>query len=634
MLRQSVARLSPSAPMFSMKQRPKPFFISLAVVTALGAVLVVLAVLQYQWSTQVAEADRERLQTTLQTAMNQFREDLHRELANVGSAFEVGQVDGAKQAESLFAERYVNWERSATHRALIANVYFWENSRTSHAGLFRLDSQTGRFEAMACPAQLAELCARLNREPGRGPGEFGPPVLPLVWSLHTEIPALIHPVLGTTANSDNRLTAILHPAGYVVIELSRDFLNKELFPELARRYFGGPHGLVYQVAVAETSRPGKVMYLSDAVPSQRIFASADGRIELFGPRYRRPSPPGTEGVARRELGFRLEGGASRRMLFERHHALTGPPRGFAPLLVVPDVASAGWELVVRHRAGSLGEAVAGMRRRNLGLSFGVLLVLAAGMVLIVVWTQRAQKLAKLQMDFVTGVSHELRTPVSVICSAAENLADGVVETASQVKQYGALIRNEGRRLREMVEQILLFASGQERRLALDSRPVDIREVIDSTLVEAENLIDASGFVVEKQVSSNLPPVMADPAALSQCLRNLITNALKYGSANRWMAVLARAGDGPQGEEIQITVRDRGQGIDPEDLPHVFEPFYRGSAARSSQVHGTGLGLSLVKEITEALGGRLTVMSTPGEGSSFTLHLPVARLEEQPLAKAV
>ncbi|MBZ5566136.1 MAG: HAMP domain-containing histidine kinase, partial [Acidobacteriia bacterium] len=364
-----------------------------------------------------------------------------------------------------------------------------------------------------------------------------------------------------------------------------------------------------------------------------VLASADGRMELFGPRYRHPPQPGTENVARGEFGFRVEGVPPRRMLFERHHALTGPPRGFAPLLVVPDLASAGWELVVRHRAGSLGEAVAGMRRRNLGFSFGVLIVLAAGMVLIIVWTQRVQKLAKLQMDFVTGVSHELRTPVSVICSAAENLADGVVDTASQVKQYGALIRNEGRRLREMVEQILLFASGQERRLALDFRPVDIGEVIDSTLVEAENLVGASGFAVEKQVSPNLPPVMADPAALSQCLRNLITNALKYGAANRWMAVHAQTGDGPQGEEIQITVQDRGQGIDPEDLPHVFEPFYRGSAARSSQIHGTGLGLSLVKELTEALGGRLTVMSTPGEGSSFTLHLPVARLEAEPLAKA-
>ncbi len=617
-----------------MKQKPKPFFVSLAVVTALGAVLVVLAVLQYRWSTQVAEAERERLQTTLQTAMNQFREDLHRELANVGAGFDIGQVEGAKQAESLFAERYENWERSATHRALVADVYFWDNSRTAHEGLLHLNPKTGQFDAVGCPAQFAGLCARLSREPRRGPGEPGPfTIIPFVWSLHAEIPALLHPVTGAAANGDHTIPEILHPAGYVIIELNGDFLNKELFPELAHRYFGGPQGLVYQVAVAGGKDPGKALYLSDAASAQKILASPDGRMELFGPRFRRPGEPRTEVVQRGEFGFGVQRGNAGRMLFERHHALAGPQHGLAPLPIVPDLASTGWELVVRHRAGSLGEAVASMRRRNLGMSFGVLLVLAAGVGLIIVWTQRVQRLAKLQMDFVTGVSHELRTPVSVICSAAENLADGVVDTASQVKQYGDLIRGEGRRLREMVEQILLFASGQERRLALDSRPVDIGEIIDSSLAEAQNLIGASGFAVERQVSSNLPPVMADPAALSQCLRNLITNALKYGATNRWMAVHAQAAEGPQGEEIQITVQDRGQGIDPDDLPHVFEPFYRGSAARSSQVHGTGLGLSLVKEITEALGGRLTVMSTPGEGSAFTLHLPVARLEEQPLAKA-
>ncbi len=615
-----------------MKLGPKPSFLSLSVITALGAVLVVLAVLQYRWSTQVAEAERERLQTTLQTAMNQFREDLHRELANVGSAFDIGQVEGLKQAESLFAERYENWERSATHRALVANVYLWENSNARHAGLFHLNPQTGRFDVVDCPARFGNLCARLEREPGTTPGEPGPPAFPFAWTLHGEIPALVRPVLGTPTHNGDRLPAMLRPTGYAVIELSRDFLQKELCPELARRYFGGPKGLIYQVAVTRGNDPDKMIYLSDAVPARGLLASADGRIELFGPRHRHPLEAGAEGSPRGEFRFRVENGNARRFLLERGRALGGLARGFGPPLIVPDPMSVGWELVVRHRAGSLSEAVAGMRRRNLGLSFGVLLVLAAGVVMVIVWTQRAQRLAKLQIDFVTGVSHELRTPVSVICSAAENLADGVVETPSQVKQYGALIRNEGRRLAGMVEQILLFAAGREGRRQYERRPVHIGEIIESTLAESDNLIDASGFTVEKQVAPDLPPALADPAALGQCLRNLITNALKYGAANHWMAVHARAADGPQGEEIQITVQDRGPGIDPEDLPHVFEPFYRGSAAKNSQVHGTGLGLSLVKEITEALGGRLTVLSRPGEGSSFTLHLPVAKFEEQPLTK--
>ena len=103
--------------------------------------------------------------------------------------------------------------------------------------------------------------------------------------------------------------------------------------------------------------------------------------------------------------------------------------------------------------------VAADRRRNLLLSFGVLLLLAVSMALIIVSTQRARRLARLQMEFVAGVSHELRTPVAVICSAADNLAEGFVGAKDQVKEYGALIRNEGRRLAGMIEQILRFAGG-------------------------------------------------------------------------------------------------------------------------------------------------------------------------------
>ena len=111
-----------------------------------------------------------------------------------------------------------------------------------------------------------------------------------------------------------------------------------------------------------------------------------------------------------------------------------------------------WQLLIKHRAGSLEAAVTEARRRNLVISFGILLLLAASVGTIIISTGRAQKLARQQVEFVAGVSHELRTPLAVICSAGENLADGVVEAPAQVSQYGALIRNEGRRLTKMVEQ--------------------------------------------------------------------------------------------------------------------------------------------------------------------------------------
>jgi signal transduction histidine kinase len=246
------------------------------------------------------------------------------------------------------------------------------------------------------------------------------------------------------------------------------------------------------------------------------------------------------------------------------------------------------------------------------------------MALVLIWTQRIRRLAKMQLDFVTGVSHELRTPVSVISSAADNLADGVVESKPQVKQYGALIRTEAHRLAAMIEQVLLFAATRNETGHYELAPVPVAETIDSAVADLAHLTKANGFTIEKDVAPGLPPVMADPKALGRCLQNLITNALKYAAGGRWMAIRAHPGPGAEAGEVLITVQDRGPGIEAAEIPHIFEPFYRGNAARASQTHGTGLGLSLAKEAAEAIGGRLTVASRVGEGSSFTLHFPAAQ----------
>ena len=129
-------------------------------------------------------------------------------------------------------------------------------------------------------------------------------------------------------------------------------------------------------------------------------------------------------------------------------------------------------MVVKHRAGSLEAAVAATRRRNLAISFGILLLLGASVGFIVLSSRRAQRLATQQMEFVAGVSHELRTPLAVICSAAENLADGVIDNRDQIKRYGGLIRDEGRRLTGMVEQVLEFAGAQSGRKNYELRTTE------------------------------------------------------------------------------------------------------------------------------------------------------------------
>jgi signal transduction histidine kinase len=280
-----------------------------------------------------------------------------------------------------------------------------------------------------------------------------------------------------------------------------------------------------------------------------------------------------------------------------------------------------WQLFIKHRAGSLEAAVAGTRRRNLAISFGILLLLGASVGFIVLSSRRAEKLAAQQMEFVAGVSHELRTPLAVICSAAENLADGVIDDAEQIKRYGGLIRSEGRRLAGMVEQVLEFAGAQSERMKYDLRPADLSRVIEDAIAASRLKLDEGGFDVEMNVADDLPAVAADEPALSRAIQNLLSNAMKYGGESRWIGLRAETIKTSTGEEAQITVSDRGLGISPSELPRIFEPFYRGREVAAAQIHGNGLGLSLVKQIIAAHGGRVTVESKPGQGSAFTLHLP-------------
>ena len=247
----------------------------------------------------------------------------------------------------------------------------------------------------------------------------------------------------------------------------------------------------------------------------------------------------------------------------------------------------------------------------------------------------ALKLAKLQMDFVASVSHELRTPLAVISASAQNIADGVVDEKEQLTKYGAVIRNHTRQLTELVNQILLFASTRDGRAHYILRSITVEQIFESVLRNTREVVQEAGFTIETTAEPDLPSFVGDSSALSQCLQNLIGNAVKYGGNHRRINLRAslQKTDDARADEILISVEDRGIGIDGSDLPHIFEPFYRSPAVAAAQIHGTGLGLALAKSIAEAMGGKITVVSKIGVGSVFTLHLPVQRKGSRQMAAA-
>jgi signal transduction histidine kinase len=277
-------------------------------------------------------------------------------------------------------------------------------------------------------------------------------------------------------------------------------------------------------------------------------------------------------------------------------------------------AAGGWMVLLQHSAGSVDAAVTQIRRRNLLLSFGILGVLAASAGLIVVNARRAEKLASQQMEFVATVSHELRTPLAVIRSAAQNLSAGVVHDTTQARQYGELIETEGRRLTDMVEQVLEYAGLSDARRRAGARPIDAAAVARDVAGAIASLPEAADVAIDVSAEPNLPPVFADADAVRRALHNLMGNALKYAADGRWIGVTVSRGQGADAGFVLTSVADRGRGIPAADLARVFEPFYRGRRAIDQQIRGNGLGLSLVKRIAEAAGGRVTVKSRASRAS--------------------
>jgi len=588
----------------------------------LAVLLLSLAALQYHWIGQLTEAKKSEMEQALRASAGRFTADFNRELSRLYSSLLSGRPwtpsPDSGTAFNRYADRYRVWVPTTTHSKVLKNLFL-----VADKDLFRLDTEVLEFEQVPWPADWSGLHDDLKRlsDRSRGlrpsPGAGQPPQPRPFSGAFEKLPILASMRFDRDPDGEPR------PAGWVIAELDMDYIGAEFIPELSQRHFSGN----YQILI--TNR---------AESPAAIFSRGDG--QAFGtPDYEggifeiQPTDFGRG----RGGGSRGPGGPPRR---DGKNGGGGPPvgpgggggGGGGPMFGFGGGPGGRWILQVKHTAGSLDRAVQTLRYRNLGISFAILLLMCLTVGMFFESTRRARQLALQQMEFVASISHELRTPLTVICSAGDNLAGGVVKNDTQVKRYGNLIRSEGRRLADMVEQILGYAGIQKGRMPAP-RPVEVETIVESALKACSQLLDAKGCTVETDIAPDLPAIAGDAASLSHSVQNLINNAAKYGGD--WVRVEAKLAPGDK--RIAITVEDRGPGIEAKDLRHIFEPFYRGRKAVDDQIHGTGLGLSLVKRIVEAHSGRVSVESTPGSGTRFTLELPVmtARAEaDQPAAQAM
>jgi signal transduction histidine kinase len=563
--------------------------VQVAGIVVLAGLLFTLAIFQYHWLGQLSDREQERMLATLRWATRVARSEFDSELADLYRGLQVDWNEEPGFPEQI-AARYA--ERVATIEGpdILERIYWVQ---LDEEGLWLQEFTGVDFVTLEeWPAELAHLKKEFAGALEHNGEQFSRLLGPA--PLQDDIPALVIQQLFTRPRStleDYRAIS------WIIAGLDREAIVGELIPELAAEHIWADGSVDYNVGVTRAGDLSELVFSSDPGLAPERFLEPDAVFDMF---------------ALRIWHFDQRIGTNRRIWGVVEESVT--PR---------------WQLRVTHEAGSLEAAVSAARNRSLALSLGVLMLLGGAIAMIVVSTRRAQRLAEQQMEFVAGVSHELRTPLAVIRAAAENLADDIVHDPERTRQYGALIDREGRRLSNMVERVLLFAKMRSGNVQFQHVPVDLIAVIDDAVAANKTWAEERSVTVVKELPDTLPAVHGDPAALSSVMQNLLSNALKYCRRGGRVTVQARTIRQGDEDAVQVAIHDQGEGIPSHEIGHVFEPFFRGKRARTAQIQGSGLGLSLVKQVVEGHGGSVDVVSTRGAGSTFLVQVPVGAPSADP-----
>jgi signal transduction histidine kinase len=248
----------------------------------------------------------------------------------------------------------------------------------------------------------------------------------------------------------------------------------------------------------------------------------------------------------------------------------------------------------------------------------LMLVLASGYAVHRGISQES-RVARLQSDFVADVSHEFRSPLTTLRTITELLAQNRITDESRRQQSYTFLDRETNRLHRLVEDLLDFGRMESGRKQYRIEAHDAFRLVRAAVADFSQEAAANGFHVETNLGAGPVTVQADEEALRRAIRNLLENAMKYSPECRTVWVEGAVND----HLVSISVRDQGMGIDPREQRAIFQKFVRGNAAKKAGIKGTGIGLSMVQQISEALGGEIHLQSSVGAGSTFTLVLPLS-----------
>jgi two-component system phosphate regulon sensor histidine kinase PhoR len=301
--------------------------------------------------------------------------------------------------------------------------------------------------------------------------------------------------------------------------------------------------------------------------------------------------------------------------------LPTPPRALAELTREPAVLGAFAESLARGRRVEVKVESAGRERRAYDLRVAPLKPRGGwgarrGAVGVFFDITRLERLERVRQEFLSNVSHELRTPLTAIRTFVETLEGGALDDPAHNRRFLSVIDRNAARMHVLIDDILELSAIESGKVAVEPRPVRLRPLVEHVLTSLAGRASERGVALGDDVPEGAV-VRADERRLEQMLTNLADNAVKFNREGGEVRVSFESGAGRD----RISISDTGEGIAREHAARIFERFYRVDRARSRAMGGTGLGLAIVKHLAHAHGGEVTVSSTPGEGSVFTVELP-------------
>lgn len=621
-------------------------------VVIVGA-LVTLAVLQYSWLGSVSDAERQRLNEGIEASTENFISDFNEAFSEVFGAFRLQVTNSENSDQELeigFLENAAKWFATERQASIVDKVYLIKD-RVEGTTIYQADPETMLVTKVEADSVLqiwlddqSQANSKAYSMPLSNFPDLGTPSY-----LKIPVQVLDFVTLNRNEGAENlevRLS-VDQLDDYVLIRLNDIAIKEQLIPEIASRYLGDSYQDQYQLAIVndddnrhyfseggeqETPEFSKnlerlnfsSLMLLDAESESRemegdslVFSFFSSHSERIITRERSSNRSVSGEDERSEVDIDFTNNSS---LVDVDSAIRDTSITTA---FVGNLSKSGWKLWLSFKAGSLDEFVSKTRNRNLTISFGILLLLGISGVMIIIFAQRSRELAEQQMLFVAGVSHELRTPITVIRSAAENLSEGVIQNEERKMEYAQLMLSESKRLSEMVDQIMEFSGIQSGKKIYNFTDVAIDALMQQVLEELTPIAHQKNIEIQFSNISKVPVVHADKDALFLAITNLLRNAIKFSEQGKKVIFRVDETSFKSGLGLRIQVQDFGIGIPEDEQKKIFQPFYRADYAVSQQIKGNGIGLSLVERVAKEHEGDITVQSTLGKGSTFTLIMPLA-----------